>query len=171
MNLSFSMMFNSPRQDWRNRNRIKTTNGPLWLTIPITHDQHRRDIINVETVDSKWRQKHWRTIYHSYVRAPYFNDYKDNLEELYLGSIETRLTQINHHFLVRLCELLSIDTPIRFSMDYKACGVKTEKLVNICIQSRATEYITGHRARSILGRTTFQASKYSSSLYGLLTIP
>jgi len=23
------------KNDWRNRNRIKTANGPLWLTIPV----------------------------------------------------------------------------------------------------------------------------------------
>jgi hypothetical protein len=28
-------------RDWRNRNKIKTTNGPIWLTVPVGSDRNR----------------------------------------------------------------------------------------------------------------------------------
>ncbi len=51
--------------DWRNRNRVKTANGVVWLTIPVG-DQNDRRICDVEIRDRAWARKHWMTIEQSY---------------------------------------------------------------------------------------------------------
>jgi len=48
------------KNDWRNRNRIKTPNGADWLTIPVGEDSHRL-ICDVEIKNPLWQTKHWKT--------------------------------------------------------------------------------------------------------------
>ncbi|MBO0529858.1 hypothetical protein EXQ38_07935 [Clostridium botulinum] len=73
------------RRDWNNRNKIKTSNGDIWLTVPVLSKGHMeksiKDIEINNTID--WRKKHWRAIYTSYKKAPYFSKYADFFEELY----------------------------------------------------------------------------------------
>src|SRR5207302_10220083 len=61
------------KNDWRNRNRIKTPQGPLWLTIPVGPDIRRR-ICDVMLTSQAWRAAHWKTLLQNYRRARFFDD-------------------------------------------------------------------------------------------------
>src|SRR4051812_26649403 len=71
------------RQNWRNRNRVKTPQGPLWLTIPI-HNRFGQRIDEVLVSDSSWPEKHWRTIELNYARSDSFSELSMHIERLYL---------------------------------------------------------------------------------------
>mgnify|MGYP000340695346 CR=1 FL=1 len=45
------------KNDWRNRNRIKTARGVEWLSIPVGQDI-RRSISEVQLSDPSWQEKH-----------------------------------------------------------------------------------------------------------------
>ena len=62
------------KNDWRNRNQIKTKQSIQWLTIPISHKESDQKIIDTKVADLKWNTKHWRTIHQNYSKAPYFKD-------------------------------------------------------------------------------------------------
>jgi hypothetical protein len=145
------------RRDWRNRNQIKTKNGLMWLTIPVKVDGKIPQRI-CETVisDSGWNRNHWKSIIHHYTRAKYFRDYKEVLEELYLGSDEILLSHINHRFLKAICEILDIKTKLSWSMDYGLFDGKTERLVNLCKKAEATEYLSGPAAKAYLNEELFR---------------
>ncbi len=144
------------RRDWRNRNKIKTAHGPRWLTIPTrAKGRYHQKIKDVVACDSAWRRAHWRTIAHNYSRSPYFATYRPLFEELYLGSEERRLSHINHRFLIALCEILSISTRISRSMDYELVTGRTERLLDLCKQLGATEYVSGPAARAYLDEALF----------------
>ena len=101
------------RRDWRNRNRIKTPHGLLWLTIPVWvkgryHQKIRETVIS----DSEWSRKHWKTIVQNYARAPYFSRYSDVFEDLYCTNSEKYLSRINYRFIKELCDLLGIATKL-----------------------------------------------------------
>jgi hypothetical protein len=49
------------KNDWRNRNRIKTAQGAHWLTVHVGDAMHRL-VCDVPIVDSNWQTKHWRTL-------------------------------------------------------------------------------------------------------------
>ena len=46
------------KDDWRNRNRIKTKDGPQWLTIPCGAPRDRL-ICDVRIESDYWQRKHW----------------------------------------------------------------------------------------------------------------
>lgn len=147
------------RRDWRNRNKIKTAAGVTWLTIPVEVKGKYFQKIN-ETVisDPSWKQLHWQSIRHNYARAKYFRRYSDLFEDTYLGTNETLLSKINYRFIKILCNLLNINTKISWSMDYDLVDGKTERLVSMCQQAGATEYLSGPAASGYIDEQAFEAA-------------
>jgi len=144
------------RRDWRNRNRILTPTGLQWLTIPVSVKGKYFQTINKTTVsDPKWRLKHWNAIRSNYSKAPFFNDYAQIFEDCYIGSKESNLSRINQEFMVTVNKLLGIDTKITRCEDYSLVKGKTERLVDLCQKSGATEYLTGPAAKYYLDESLF----------------
>src|SRR5438105_196485 len=55
------------RRDWRNRNKIKTKDGPQWLTIPVeVKGKYHQAIRETLIVDGDWGENHWRRLVQSY---------------------------------------------------------------------------------------------------------
>ncbi len=145
------------RRDWRNRNRIKTPDGPRWLTIPVrVKGRYHQRIDETEVSDPGWATAHWQTLRQHYASAPCFGEYGASLEELYLGTSETRLSAINRRFLEAICALLGIRTPLVWSSDYDVEGDRTERLVALCEAARARRYLSGPSAREYLDEGLFE---------------
>ena len=136
------------RRDWRNRNQIKTRTGLQWLTIPVVvKGNFFQKIKDTRISDPGWAKRHWDSIVHNYSKATHFALYRELFESLYLGSQESFLSQINYAFVTAICKILGINTQISWSYDYTSVEGKTERLVSICKQARATTYISGPAAR------------------------
>ena len=145
------------RRDWRNRNIIKTPNGPMWLTIPVeVKGKYFQKIKDTTISDPTWGRKHWASIVHNYSKAKYFPLYREVFENLYLNSEERYLSRVNHLFLSAICEILGIKTTISWSMDYNPAAGKTERLVDLNKQVGATEYISGPAAKSYIEEEQFR---------------
>lgn len=136
------------RRDWRNRNKIQTPNGLLWLSIPVEVKGKYFQKINETKVSEKdWAKKHWQSIKSNYSKAKYFKEYKDVFEELYMACDEEYLSQINYKFIVAICEILGITTKIRWSSEFELIDGQTEKLLGICKDCNADVYISGPAAQ------------------------
>ncbi len=145
------------RRDWRNRNKIKTPNGLMWLTIPVTiKGRYFQRIRETVIADPEWNRRHWKSIGHNYSRAKCFYEYRELFEDLYLGCSERFLSQINYRFLSAICEILGINTKLSWSMDYRLIEGKTERLVDLCKQAGATEYISGPTAKGYIDEELFR---------------
>ena len=154
------------RRDWRNRNRIKTQQGTQWLTIPVeTKGRYHQRIDETVESDPDWAGHHWKTLAHNYAAAPYFADYRDELETLYESVTEDRLSLVNRHFLEAINRLLGITTALTWSTDYEAEGTKTERLVSLCRAAGATAYVSGPRARSYLDEGAFAEAGIELSFF------
>lgn len=143
-------------RDWRNRNKIKTLNGLMWLTIPIQvkggyYQKIRETVIS----DPMWNRRHWKSIVQNYSKAKYFHTFRELFEELYLRPNERFLSQINYRFLAAICEILGITTKLSWSMDYRLVEGKTERLIDLCKQAGATEYISGPTAKGYIDEELF----------------
>ena len=146
------------KRDWRSRNRIKTRHGLAWLSIPVqTRGQYTQCISDTLTAGSEWMRRHWLTLRSSYAKSPYFDLYAPRLERLYQQS-SSRLSEINHAFIVSICEILGITTPITWSSAYAARQHRTNRLVDLCLAAGATEYLSGPSAQSYLDIAAFEAA-------------
>ncbi len=145
------------KNDWRNRNRIKTAQGLQWLTIPVSVNALAQKIADTEVADPRWARKHWASIRQSYGKAPRFADYADALEAVYLQQAAPlrRLSEINRLFIQTINQWLGIDTRIRSSAEFGLEGDRNERLVNLCTATAATAYLSGPAARGYLDVDAF----------------
>ncbi len=145
------------RRDWRNRNRIKSAGGTIWLTIPVVvKGKYHQRISETLISEMSWSTRHWKTIEHCYRHAANFPDLRDPIEELYRRATETHLSQVNFRFLKGICALLGIHTRLSWSTDYAHGAGKTERLVQLCRAAGATEYLSGPSARAYIDPTLFE---------------
>jgi WbqC-like protein len=145
------------RRDWRNRNRVKTPAGTIWLTIPVqVKGRYYQRIDETFTSDPRWAADHWKTLTMAYGAAPFFSRYSDRLERAYRDvATEPRLSVINRRLMEEICDLLGIATKLTWSFEYTVEGARTERLVNLCREAGATRYVSGPRARSYLDEQLF----------------
>jgi len=143
------------KNDWRNRNKIKTRIGLQWLTIPVRHS-FGQSIHETTVSDASWSQRHWATLSQNYASCPHFPSYKRMFEQLY-GEVsnEPQLSKINYRFLTEICSVLGITTPINWSSDFQLADGQTARLVDLCRQIGADEYLSGPAARNYLDESLF----------------
>lgn len=145
------------KNDWRNRNKIKTTKGTDWISIPCGIDLNR--LVNqVEIQDNKWRQSHWGKIVQNYRQAPFFKDYKDFFEEFFLNNQLRNLSEINQLLIRRIAtELLDMNnTRFETSAAYELDGRREERLLNLLKQAGAKHYLSGPSAKSYIDEDNFK---------------
>ena len=154
------------RRDWRNRNIIKTANGPAWLTIPVEVSGRYNQAIDETRLaaGSGWARQHRRSIEHAYRKAacyaseaPFLFDLLDRVAD------EDRLSAVNEATLRALCARLGIATAIRHCVDLVDRGAMaamdpTARLLALCAAAGATRYISGPSARAYLDPEPFAAA-------------
>jgi hypothetical protein len=147
------------KNDWRNRNLIKTAQGTKWITIPISVRSLHQKINEVTVADQQWPAHHWRKISDNYHGAPYFSHYKETLERLFLETTDRYLSQINRRVLGVVLEMLGVTTKITWSTDYAPTeGRSTKRVVDLCRAVGATHYLSGPAAKAYIQAEQFAES-------------
>lgn len=143
------------KNDWRNRNRIKTLNGEQWLTVPVGSG----DGLNINQIllkDHTWQEKHWRSVAQGYARAPHFDTCKPFFEDLYLHHEWTNLSELNQYAIRSISsQFLGLNTTFERSESYTIEGRKLDRLLNLLVAADATEYVSGPAARAYIDESEF----------------
>jgi hypothetical protein len=142
------------RGGWRNRNRVKTPNGSIWLTIPVAKKGSVETGAPTNTIridwNRPWPKAHWTTIRQAYAKAPFFETYREQLEEIYSRRPEM-LVDFTIETTIEIAGLLGLaDRRFLRSSQLNADGVRTDRLVSVLQQVGATHYISGPSARNYL---------------------
>ena len=143
-----------------NRNRIKTKNGPIWLTIPVlTSGRFQSLPIDQVIVDNRsdWKRKHWESINQAYGKSPYFFMCEAFLKEFYAAEWDLLLEYCMHSNKYIL-NLLSIKTPLILSSELGITSKKTNLVLDICKKLGATTYYSGALGKNYLDKDAFQAN-------------
>lgn len=133
------------RRSWDVRNRIKSANGEVYLTIPIQKTRHRdRTFFNNAIIDDReqWRQDHLNAIAGSYRRALFFDEVFSFIEPLIKAELPV-LADFNIHCITAIAHRLGIHTQfVRTSSLRNSSGTKDIRLVNICKELEAEAYLS-----------------------------
>ena len=143
------------KNDWRNRNKIKTPTGVQWLTIPVSQKTLSQKICETEVTFSNWGKKNWNTLKSNYGKAPYFKPLSEPLEDFYTTTTFTKLSDINRWLIDHVCSIIGITTKITDSRIYMLEGDPTERLVSVCKQAGAEIYLSGPAAKNYLREELF----------------
>lgn len=141
-----------------NRNRIRTREGWMWLTVPVRSSGRFGQPINQVEVDQgrRWQARHWRSIGYSYGNAPFFGEYSAFFEEFYAGD-HARLQAVLMDPLRFLLESLGIGTRILLSSELGVKGTKDERLLAICRELGADSYLSGPSGKDYLDPAPWEA--------------
>ncbi len=143
------------KNDWRNRNKIKTRQGLQWLTIPVG-SQVDRLIYEVELTSDHWARKHWASICQSYSKTPYFEQYEAFFEHVYLKAEWKKLSELNQFLTETISrEFLGIQTQFRDSREFHLTGQRLDRLLQLLRSAEASLYVSGPTARAYLEEERF----------------
>ena len=147
------------KRHWHNRNRIKTANGTVWLTIPVATKGRFGQAIEEVQIEQPWAEKHWRAIELAYKRATFFEIYAPVVKGWYeRADKQARLTDVNELFLRGISELLGLTIRITRDTTYPGQGAKTERLLGIARAAGADHYLSGPSAREYFDEEMFRSA-------------
>lgn len=145
------------KNDWRNRNKIKTPDGLRWITIPCGFKSNKL-ICEIVLPNSDWQNKHWNLIEENYFRAPYFNQYKKFFENIYLNKKWKNLSELNQYLIKNISlKFLNIKTQFDDSRNYNIQGKGEDRLINLLKKVDTTKYISGPSAKAYISSNKFQS--------------
>ena len=133
------------KRSWQVRNKIRTSNGPLFLTVPIAKTLTRDECtiqkaeINYENY---WHHKHLNSIRNSYARSPYFDLVFTWVESVYEKKFQF-LSDLNRAFIISIADTIGINTKIITASSLGNIeGKKDTRLANICLHVGADQYLS-----------------------------
>ena len=145
------------KNDWRNRNLIKSRGGTAWLSVPCGRSISRR-ICDVVPADDGWQARHWRTLVQEYRRAPHFGWCSRFLEPIYLGRKWTSLSDLNQHTIREIAAgMLGIGTRFDDSRNHPGgSGTGQERLLALLRAVGANRYLSGPAAKAYIDTAHFE---------------
>jgi hypothetical protein len=142
------------KNGWRNRNRVKSSRGPHWLTVPV-HGGLGQAILDVRIDEAQpWARKHVSTLRHFYRRAPCFHAYQAELEEL-LFRPWSYLVDLDLAVVALLCRWLGLERETHRSSQVGIGGERSARLLALCRYFGCKRYLSGDAARSYLDIASF----------------
>jgi len=144
------------KHGWRNRNRVKSAEGMVWLTVPVLHSGRTGQSINETEIDARspWAKKQIRTIAQLYAKAPYISRYLPEIEEILLRPWR-RLAELDRALIMRICRWLAVERPLHLSSALNVGGDRNGRLINLCRHFGVGNYLSGNSAQDYLDVAAF----------------
>lgn len=143
-----------------NRNRIKTSSGWMWLTVPVLTKGRFGENINAVLIDSRgrWQEKMWKSICLNYSRARFFKNYANTLEAI-LMKPWSKLVDLNVALFHYLLDALALKPRIVYASEMGLNEKKSALVLAICKNLAADIYFSGPFGRGYLEEKKFAENK------------
>jgi len=146
------------KNEWQNRNRIKTAAGPQWLTVPVTYRFPQRiDEVGVNNRE-RWQHRQHQALVSNYHKAPFWDGLTPFLEEV-LTSRWDRLAPLNIFVVRQLAEILGIATPLYIASELGEFPEDPdERLIAIARHFGADTYLAGSGGKDYMNLDRYEKS-------------
>jgi WbqC-like protein family. len=144
-------------REFINRNKIRTRDSWIWLTVPVKTSTGSRQKMSDVLVDNEqnWAQEHKRSLEVWYAGAPFFNNYFPFFETLYAQPWD-RLIDLNVAIIRYVLQQLGVDTPIYFESELGTTEKSTARIIEICRKLNADTYLSGTGGKQYLQEELFK---------------
>ena len=146
------------KNGFQNRNKIRTYDGEMWLTVPVKVKSQTlfKDVKINYSVD--WINKHKKSIIQNYKKAEFFDNYWLELEKIYDEKYEY-LVELNIEIIKFLFNKLKIKTKTLFSSELHISDKGSNRILEICKILNADRYISGISGKKYLLIDDFERQK------------
>lgn len=143
------------KNEYQNRNLIKSANGKQWLTVPVIHKFPQN--INEVRINNcvNWMDKHLKTIKQNYSKSKYFDEVMPIVTDIY-SKVWDNLCELNSYIIIKLKSALGIKCDIIKSSSLGVTSTKTVRLIEILKKLNADIYISGKGALEYLELEKFE---------------
>ena len=143
------------KNEWQNRNRIKTARGWQWITVPVLFKFPQK--ISEVRINNKvnWSRKHLNSLISNYSRAPYFFQCRDFFENTYRKKWES-IVDISIYLIRYLSNTLGIKTKMIKASQLSLYEDPNERLIGFCKELGADTYLSGEGGRGYLDIDKFR---------------
>ena len=143
------------KKSWQQRNRIKSAQNQMWLTVPVLSKGKSGQLIKDVEINEKvkWRKDHYFSLQQNYSKAEYCPLYIKLFEEMYEAHLD-RLVELNIGFIEKFKQALNIHCSTRRATEIlggRADDDAIEHLIRIGRALGATQYISPEGSRDYLG--------------------
>jgi hypothetical protein len=131
------------KNEWQNRNKIKTAAGEQWLTVPVMY--RFPQLINEVEVNNKerWQHKQQQAVISNYKKAPHWKALEPFFTDLFQSQWQT-ISQLNIHVVKALAKVLGIETPLHIASEMGNFPEDPdERLIAITKHFGADTYLAG----------------------------
>lgn len=141
-----------------NRNKIKSKEGGMWLTVPVLSKGHLDSSLLETRIDQtkNWKKKHLQSIEMNYGKAPRFQ--KQNLLDLFRWNGEL-ISDLCFEQLKFWFKEIGYQPEIIRASNLAIEGAKSNLILKICEELNATHYISGSQGREYIDEKEFQLKK------------
>lgn len=148
------------KREFQNRNKLRTKDGSMWLTVPvITKGKYTQKISEVEIEnESDWRAQHLKSLEFNYSGTEYFDEYIDFFRKTYSREW-AKLIELNVHIINYLLETLEIKTPVKFESSLDIITESTQRIIDICKRLGADTYLSGAGGKDYMDESLFEKEK------------
>ena len=115
----FEMSEHFEKMTYRNRYEVAGANGLIMLSVPLQQGRNQRTAMRNVLISNanNWQKQHWRTLVSAYKRAPFFEYYEAELQQLFESHYESLLS-FNIATTKWLKEKINIDFQIMLAAEY-----------------------------------------------------
>ena len=142
------------RSGWDNRNKIKTSDGSLFLTVPIFNKLNQTlNLVRIVN-NENWQKKHLIAIENNYCKSSFFSSYWNDVS-LIISKKHDKLIDLNLELIEYFKHQLDLDTKCVNSSSLNILEAGSEKLLKICQKLNAKEYLSGELGKNYLDEKIF----------------
>jgi WbqC-like protein family len=142
------------KNEWQNRNRIKTAQGAQWMTVPVNY-RYPQHIREVGIADQRWPRKLCSSIEQAYGKAPYIGEYWPEIRRI-LHEPYDLLRDLNAALIRAVGGFLGCSAPLYMASDLGVDTIDpTQRLLDLCAVLGADAYLSGQDGRVYLDRDVF----------------
>lgn len=132
------------KQSWQQRNRLRTSKGLEFLTVPVKTSGRLGQLISeCELATQPFAEKMIKTLRINYTKAPYLGESIDELETVFRdGAASGRLVDLNCRLIDWMAGKLGMRTPFVRASTLGVGGDRGEHVAAICEHLGARHYIS-----------------------------
>lgn len=140
---------------FQNRNKIRTFDGCIWITVPVSRLLDTRIMDVTIFRESRWKKKWLDSVSFSYKKAPYFGRYYKEIELAVNREFE-KLAELNIALIRILCKFFGIKAQLLLASSISPEGTGSDLILDICRKVGAKQYISGVSGREYLTLDQFK---------------